>query len=91
MTKENAIDAGVTAVMKAAPVAPPVTVSLAHVAGYPVADIVLWVTLIYTVFLLIHKIIQITIEARSFFKERRANQADPRPARKRVERRKVDE
>lgn len=91
MTKENAIDAGVTSVMKAAPVAPPVTVSLAHVAGYPVADIVLWVTLIYTVFLLIHKIMQITIEARSFWKERRANKADPRPARKRVERRKVDE
>ena len=40
-------------------VAPPVTVSLATVAGYQVSELVLWATLIYTVLMILHKLYQI--------------------------------
>jgi hypothetical protein len=40
----------------AAKTAAPVTVSLATVAGYPVSDLVLFATLIYTVLLVGHKL-----------------------------------
>lgn len=40
-------------------VAPPVTVSLATVAGYQVSELVLWATLIYTVLMIGHKVFQI--------------------------------
>jgi hypothetical protein len=53
----------VTAV--ATKVAPPVTVSLATVAGYQVSEIVLWATLIYTVLMICHKVYQIYKEVRS--------------------------
>lgn len=36
--------------------APPVTVSLATVAGYQVSELVLWATLIYTVLMIGHKL-----------------------------------
>lgn len=36
--------------------APPVTVSLATVAGYQVSEILLWATLIYTVLMIGHKL-----------------------------------
>lgn len=39
--------------------APPVTVSLASIGGYPVSDLVLWITLIYTALLTGHKLWQI--------------------------------
>lgn len=39
--------------------APPVTVSLATVAGYQVSELVLWATLIYTTLLIGHKVYQI--------------------------------
>ncbi len=39
--------------------APPVTVSLATVAGYQVSELVLWATLIYTTLLIGHKLVQI--------------------------------
>jgi len=35
--------------------APPVTVSLATVAGYQVSELVLWATLIYTTLMITHK------------------------------------
>jgi len=38
--------------------APPVTISLATVAGYQVSDLVLWATLIYTSLMITHKIWQ---------------------------------
>ena len=53
----------VTAV--AAKVAPPVTVSLATVAGYQVSELVLWATLIYTVLMIGHKVYQIYKDVRS--------------------------
>ena len=36
--------------------AAPVSVSIATVAGYPVSEIVLWATLIYTVLMIGHKV-----------------------------------
>lgn len=39
--------------------APPVSVSLASVAGYQVSEIVLWATLFYTVLMIGHKLYQI--------------------------------
>lgn len=39
--------------------APPVTVSLASIGGYPVSDVVLWITLFYTLVLTGHKLWQI--------------------------------
>lgn len=40
----------------AAKLAPPATVSLVSIAGYPVSDLVLWVTLFYTLLLAGHKL-----------------------------------
>lgn len=42
-----------------AKVAPPLTVSLATVAGVSVSEILVWATLIYTVLMIGHKIFQI--------------------------------
>jgi hypothetical protein len=39
--------------------APPVSVSLATVAGMPVSDVVLWGTLIYTALMIGHKLLAI--------------------------------
>jgi hypothetical protein len=49
-------ETGVALVTKAAP---PVTVSLATVAGYQVSELVLWATLIYTALMIGHKVLQI--------------------------------
>jgi len=46
-------ETGVALVTKAAP---PVTVSLATVAGYQVSELVLWATLIYTALMIGHKV-----------------------------------
>lgn len=43
----------------AAKAAPPVSVSLASVAGYQVSEILLWATLVYTVLMIGHKLYQI--------------------------------
>jgi hypothetical protein len=45
-------------------VAPPVTISLATVAGYQVSELVLWATLIYTVIMIGHKVYQIYKEVK---------------------------
>jgi hypothetical protein len=42
----------------AAKLSPPVTVSLANIGGYQVSEVVMIVTLIYTIALLIHKLWQ---------------------------------
>jgi hypothetical protein len=49
-------DTGAALITKAAP---PVTVSLATVAGYQVSELVLWATLIYTALMIGHKVFQI--------------------------------
>jgi len=49
-------ETGIALVTKAAP---PVSVSLATVAGYQVSELVLWATLIYTALMIGHKVYQI--------------------------------
>jgi hypothetical protein len=53
MSEHLTTETGVALVTKAAP---PVTVSLATVAGYQVSELVLWATLIYTVLMIGHKL-----------------------------------
>lgn len=57
MTTDNHATEGASAIV--AKVAPPVTVSLATVAGYQVSEVLLWATLIYTVLMILHKLYQI--------------------------------
>lgn len=52
-TTQHATESGVAIAAKAAP---PVSVSIATVAGYQVSEILLWATLIYTVLMIGHKI-----------------------------------
>ena len=49
----------------ASKVAPPVTVSLATLAGVPVSDLLLWATLVYTVLMIGHKTWQIYKDIRA--------------------------
>ena len=56
MTNEHTTE-GAAAIV--AQVAPPVTVSLATVAGYQVSEVLIWATLIYTVLMILHKLYQI--------------------------------
>ena len=61
MTNEHTTEGAAAIVAK---VAPPVTVSLATVAGYQVSEVLLWATLIYTVLMILHKIYQIYKEVK---------------------------
>ena len=56
MTTSTATESGIAIVAKAAP---PMSVSLATIAGMQVSELVLWGTLIYTVLLISHKLIAI--------------------------------
>ena len=56
MSEHTVTETGVALATKAAP---PVTVSLATVAGYQVSELVLWATLIYTTLMIGHKIYSI--------------------------------
>lgn len=56
---EHALTTAETGVALATKAAPPVTVSLATVAGYQVSELVLWATLIYTTLMIGHKVFQI--------------------------------
>lgn len=49
--------------------APPVSVTVATVAGYPVSELVLWATLCYTVLMIGHKLYQIYKDVRSECRE----------------------
>lgn len=51
MTTEHETTAAI-----AAKSALPVTVSLATVMGYQVSDLLMWMTLIYTILLIVHKV-----------------------------------
>jgi len=61
-TLQQTTETGASMATKAAA---PVTVSLATVAGYQVADILLWATLIYTVLMIGHKIFSIYKDIRN--------------------------
>ncbi len=56
---QHTVESGAAIVAKATP---PVTVSLATVAGYQVSEILLWATLIYTVMMIGHKLWSIYVE-----------------------------
>lgn len=51
----NHVESASTLLAKAGP---PVSISLATVAGLNVADLLLWATLVYTLLMIIHKLIQ---------------------------------
>ena len=55
-TSSTAAESGIAIVAKAAP---PMSVSLATVAGMQVSELVLWGTLIYTVLMISHKLLMI--------------------------------
>lgn len=55
-TAQTTAETGAAVVAK---IAPPISVSLATIAGYNVSELVLWGTLIYTCLMVGHKIIDI--------------------------------
>jgi hypothetical protein len=55
-TTHQAAESGVALVAKAAP---PVSVSIASVAGYQISEVLLWATLIYTILMIGHKLYSI--------------------------------
>lgn len=61
MSNETTVETGAGIVAK---LTPSVSVTAATIAGYPVSDLVLWVTLFYTVILAGHKLWQIVKEVR---------------------------
>jgi hypothetical protein len=61
---ETAQHAAESGAMIAAKAAPPAAVSVATLAGYPVSEILVWATLIYTVIMIGHKVYQIYKEVR---------------------------
>ena len=56
MSTQHVTESGAAIVAKAAP---PITVSIASIAGVSVSEIVLWATLVYTMLMIGHKIFQI--------------------------------
>ena len=60
-TTQHATESGAAIAAKAAP---PVSVSIASVAGYDVSEILLWCTLIYTLLMIGHKIYAIYKDVR---------------------------
>lgn len=61
MTTDHTTEGAAALIAKAAP---PVTVSLATVAGYQVSEVLIWATLIYTVLMICHKCYQIYKEVK---------------------------
>ncbi len=59
---QHSTESAATIVTKAAP---PVSVSIASIAGYQVSEILLWATLIYTVLMIGHKLFQIYKDVKS--------------------------
>lgn len=52
--QNGTVESGATLVAK---VAPPASVSIATIAGYQISELVLWATLIYTVLMIVHKLL----------------------------------
>lgn len=55
---------------------PPVAVLSAKFAGMNISDMVLWLTLIYTVLLVVHKLWRMGLEAHRFWFQKRADPVD---------------
>ena len=62
MSTQHTAETGAAIASKAAP---PVTVSIATLAGIQVSEILLWATLVYTVLMIGHKLWQIYKEIRA--------------------------
>ena len=62
---ENMTDSKETLTAVAVKATPPVGVSIASVFGYPVSDVLIWATLIYTLLLIIQKCYQIYKEVKN--------------------------
>ena len=62
MSTQHTAETSAAIVSKAAP---PVTVSIATLAGIPVSEILLWATLIYTLLMIGHKMWQIYKDIRA--------------------------
>lgn len=56
MSTQQVTESGAAIIVKATP---PVTVSIASIAGVSVSEIVLWATLVYTMLMIGHKIFHI--------------------------------
>lgn len=59
---QHSTESGITIATKAAP---PVSVSIASIAGVQVSEILLWATLVYTVLMIGHKLYQIYVDVKS--------------------------
>ena len=69
-------ETGATMVAKATP---PVSVSLAKLAGYDVSELLMWATLIYTILLIVHKVYVFGVDIRrNHATDRRCNAPDTR-------------
>jgi hypothetical protein len=55
MTHQEHADTAATIIAKTAP---PASVSIAHLLGMPVSELVLWATLFYTILMIAHKVYQ---------------------------------
>ena len=53
---QHTAETGAGLVAKAAP---PISISIASIAGYQVSELLLWLTLVYTVLMIGHKLYQI--------------------------------
>lgn len=87
MSTTQSVETGAAVVAKASP---PITVSIATLAGYNVSELLLWATLIYTVLMIGHKMYAIATDvidrrARAGVLERRVGATDKRDVR--IERR----
>lgn len=61
----NETESGLVVLAK---LAPPTSVTLASVVGLPVSELVLWVTLIYTVLMITHKLFVMYKDASTWWK-----------------------
>jgi len=59
---QHSTETGITIATKAAP---PVSVSIASIAGYQISEILLWATLVYTVLMIGHKLYQIYLDIKA--------------------------
>ena len=60
----NEMESGAVVVAK---LAPPASVTVASMAGVPVSELVLWVTLVYTLLMIAHKLMKIYKDARAWW------------------------
>lgn len=80
MDAQTTTETGAVVVAKTAP---PVTVSIATLAGYNVSELLVWATLIYTVIMIAHKLYTIVVEVRGRHwggPDRRVGEPDTRDA-----------